>query len=111
METAKYNIRKIVKEYEKLFAFEFEAFKDGMKAVRASLADAKYAKVDGYNGQGAHATERALYELPETLHGMFVSNLSEEQLTWLKSGTKENPNEGGRWFAEAFPAYRIPEKI
>lgn len=104
MQSAKVRIKFIVKEYIRLFPGEFEAFKDGMNAVRAMASD-DFATLKGT------VYTRALYEMPETLQTMLVKGLTDEEMIWLKSGVNSNPNQGGHWFAKTFPPFCIPRKI
>lgn len=50
---------------------------------------------------------RALFEIPEDLSSMIVGSLDIDELMWFKSGTKANPNQGGRWFTKAFPEFAL----
>lgn len=111
METAKYNIRKVVKEYELANPQEYADFVEQMKAVRATMVDEKFGLTTDAHFGDASAHKRLLYEMPETLHAMLVKNLTDDQLTWLKSGAPEDKLQGGRWFATAFPAYRVPRVV
>ena len=106
MQSAKLNIKTIVDKYIKDFSWEYEAFKEQMADRRASMQDEKFGTVQG---KGL-SIERAIFEMPETLHGMLVANLTEEQMKWLKEGGK-NGHEGSSWFAKTFPTFRLPEKV
>jgi hypothetical protein len=57
MRAAKTHITAIVKNYIKLYPQEFELFKKGMTAVRASLKDEEFGTTDS-------KYQRALYECP-----------------------------------------------
>jgi hypothetical protein len=107
MQSAKKHIREIVEDYTKLFPEEFEEFKQGMPAIRASLQDEEF----GQMLPGTSSGSRALYELPETLHTMFVMKLEEDEMLWLKTGDPVNRNAGGQWFAKTFREFTIPNKI
>jgi hypothetical protein len=105
MNSAKTHIEAIVKNYTRLYPEEWAEFKIGMAAVRASLIDENaHTSSDVYGA-------RALYEMPETLQTMLIMGLTEEEMIWLKSGIKSNPNQGGRWFAKHFPTFAITNKI
>lgn len=106
MQLAKKHIRTIVEQYIKLYPQEFADFKDAMKMIRASLKDEEF----GQAMVGTSSQTRALYELPENLHQMFVMNLEEEDMVWLKAGGV-NRKEGGLWFAKTFKDFAIPTKI
>lgn len=104
MVSAKQHIRTIVENYIQMFPQEWEAFKEGMVAVRASAAD-DFATLRGTK------YSRALYEMPETLQTMLILQLPEDEMIWLKSGTRSAPNAGGHWFAKTFKEFAIPAKI
>ena len=95
----KEEITTLTNEYIKVFPKEYESVKSLVKVKRVLLRDPKYAKTTG------HGLERALLETPETLDGLLRVRLSEEALTFMKT------KKGIRWFAEVFPAFRLPEKI
>jgi len=105
MKQSKDRITAIVKGYILLHPEEFEAFKEGMNAVRASIKDEEFGTLEG--------TEytRALYEMPETLQTMLIMSLPEEDMLWLKDGIPSDRKQGGRWFATNFPVFRIPDKV
>lgn len=95
MDSAKHNIRKIVATYTTQFKSEYLDFVDQMKTVRTMVDDfGSTLSPDGL-------VVRALYETPETLQGLLVHNLTEDQIGWLKS------KEGGRWFATTFPVFAL----
>lgn len=104
MDSAKRKIREIVEKYITDFPQEFTNFTVGMKMVRASLKDEKFGQLEGTN------YSRALYELPETLHNLFIMGLEEEEMVWLKAGGHDR-KEGGLWFAKTFEAFRIPKEV
>ena len=95
MTAYKNKITKFVGEYEKLFADEFAAFQAGMKEKRK----------EGFAETGMDVIERALYEIPETLHAVFSTRMEEDELQWLQT------KEGGRWFAKTFKQYCVGEKV
>ena len=107
MQLAKKHIKQIVENYIKVFPQEYEDFKYGMKAVRESLKDEEFGEAYPDTSSGY----RALYELPETLHTMFIKGLDDEEMLWLKTGVPSNRNQGGQWFAKTFKEFRIPEKV
>lgn len=84
---------------------EYAQFKDAMVGIRHTLADERF-------GQAVHSGNemRALYEMPATLHEIITNSLSVEELTWFKEGGA-NKKEGARWFAQNFPAFRIPDLV
>lgn len=105
MQSAKNRITQIVQDYIRLNPSEWKAFKKGMVAVRASIKDDEFATLEGTK------YTRALYEMPETLQMMFIKQLPEDEMIWLKAGVDSNHNQGGQWFAKAFPDFRIPKEV
>lgn len=106
MTSAKKHITQIVQKYIKDFPQEFEDFKEGMKMVRATLKD-EYGTALGVDSS---SQTRALYELPETLHNLFIMELEEEEMVWLKMGGADR-KQGGQWFARTFKDFCIPNRI
>ncbi len=107
MPLAKKHIKQIVETYIKVFPQEFEDFKFGMNAVRASLKDEEF----GEAMVGSSSGYRALYEMPETLQNMLIKGLNDEEMSWLKAGIPSNRNQGGQWFARTFKEFRIPAHV
>lgn len=104
MQLAKKHIKQIVEKYIRLYPDEYEAFKQGMVAVRAVPKD-DFATLDGSK------YSRALYEMPEVLHTMLIKDLPDEEMLWLKTGVPSNRNQGGHWFAKTFKEFCIPNKV
>ena len=104
MQSAKKNITRLVKEYIRDNPEEWENFKDHMQMVRALAKDEEFGTLDGTR------YTRALYEMPETLQLMFIKELTEDEMLWLKTGGL-NGKEGGRWFAKNFSDFCIPDKV
>lgn len=46
---------------------------------------------------------RKIYEIPETLHSIFLTNLTKEELILMKDG--EDGKDFARWFAKRFPEF------
>ena len=105
LDDPKASIKQIVADYKQLFPDEYQIVIKGIQATREMTKDDYASFFDESSSEN-----RALYEISETLHGMFVNALSEEELKWLKSGGL-NHKEGGRWFARTFPEFALPTKI
>lgn len=91
------SIRDAVTLYKMEHKDEYKLVKEAIKMRRKLLKDPQYGQIlDGADG-------RALFEIPELLHTMIVAALSTEGLSWWKS------IQGGRWFAEAFPEFSLPD--
>lgn len=84
----KKHIQNLVEKWIKIFPKEAEIMKNITKEKRE--------KYDSSFGDNKDVLEGPLYEIPETLLGMFNMLLTEEELNWLKS------KEGGMWFAKTF---------
>lgn len=96
----KEKIKECVKAYEDIFVYEFNQFKVGIREKRNQLRDQKFGETKGMD-----FVDRVLYEVPVTLYEIFIRRLSPDDMKQLKS------KKGARWFAKAFPEYRIVEKI
>lgn len=105
METAKLKITKTVKDYIDLFPDEYRIFKEQVMKNRSALADENFGVASGSGND-----MRALFEMPVVLHDMITNALTGDELAWFKYGGNDK-REGGRWFATAFPAFRLPDKI
>lgn len=102
---AKHTIRQIVQGYKLLYPDEYEAVVKMVREKRGLLADEKF----GTDKSGG--SQRGLFEIPELIHQSIVDLLSDDQLLWFKTGTKLEPNAGGRWFAKTFPEFALPNQI
>ena len=105
MQSAKTKITECVKEYIKLMPDEYAAFLTIVADKKSNLIDAKF----GLAKDSANEM-RALFEMPSTLHDMIIMKLDEEETEWFKAGGA-NKKAGARWFAENFPAFRLPDSI
>lgn len=98
MPEAKRHIKKIVDDYIMMFREEHDIVKE-MVAAKRGMTNGDFALLEGSKDT------RALFEISETLSTMLVMQLNEEEIVWFKT------KEGGRWFANAFPVYALPNKI
>ena len=99
MNNAQENIEKVVDDYKILFSQEYTAFVKQQQMMREHLLN-DFAAV-----KGDSAIERKLFDVPETLYSMFVSNLNSEELAYFKT------KRGGRWFSKKFREFRAPIKL
>jgi hypothetical protein len=97
IKTAQNKIRNAVTLYRQKFPEEYSATVDLVSKKKKDLLN-KYGSVSG-----DHAIERILFEIPETLHNMFISNLDARQLLWFKT------KGGARWFAKTFYQFALTE--
>jgi len=95
----KAKITKIVDEYKLIFNQEYNLFVEQQIQTRKGLLN-EFAST-----QGDNVLERKLFDLPATLHSMFVEKLNKEEAIWFKS------KEGGRWFQKTFIEFRASKKI
>jgi hypothetical protein len=99
MDKAKLNIQNIVTAYKNMFPEEFAAFHTHMKTKRGLLHN------DFAAAEGSEVIERSLFEVPETLHVMFLTKLPAEDDKWFQT------LEGGRWFATHFREFASGIKV
>jgi hypothetical protein len=104
MESAKFKIKNTVDTYIKLNPEEYGVFKEFVKQQRHALKDEHFGVSNDSNYM------RALYEMPVTLHDMITNALNIDELEWFKSGG-EDRKQGGRWFANTFPTFRLPDAV
>lgn len=98
MQEAKFKLTKIVNDYIGLFPEEYENFKYSIEDTRHQLIDTKFG-----TAKGTGSEMRALFEMPVTLNDMIVNGLNEAEISWFKT------LEGGRWFANTFKVFMVPE--
>lgn len=81
-----------------------ELFKDEYKLVCAQLEGEREKNKDKFASVAHDRTiQRKLYEIPETLHNMIISQVTKEELLLMKEG--ENGKDFARWFATRFPEF------
>lgn len=100
MEHTQQRIKNLVETYKMGFP---EEYRDACKVVEQNrkLQNDEFASTN----QELNTLQRAVYEIPETLLTVFIKNLSEDELRYLKS------KEGARWFARALPQFSLAHKI
>lgn len=91
MNHTKDNIRKIVEDYSKNNAQEFEMLKDIVVMKRAAYAEGFEKGTD----------MRPLYELTETLHSLLVEKLEEDEMRWFKT------KQGAHWFIKEYKIFAL----
>lgn len=85
---------------ERLFLLYTQNFPEDYKAVVTYLEGEKEKNKNKFGAiKKNKMVHRKLYEIPETLHSIFITNLSAEELSELKS------KEVGRWIAKRFPEF------
>ena len=95
----KKKIEKLVKEYIQVMPGEYEQVKKEIATYRIGLKD-EWAQMEG-----SEIIARELYRIPETLHAIMHKKLSVEDDLWLRS------TEGGRWFANRYPEFRVTKSV
>lgn len=108
MQSAKINITKVVSEYKKQYPEEYNQVVEAIQMRRKMFEDG-YIDEESLDVHDPNNFRRALYEIPLTLMTSITQNLTDDQLTWLKSGTPSNRNAGGRWFAKTFQEFALIE--
>lgn len=88
-------VRQYTEAYRSLYVQEYEAFKAQTKMKRDTMRD-QYATI-----KGGDFVERALVDFPETLFEMFTDDCR----IYLRD------KDALRWFARAFPEFRLADKI
>lgn len=91
----KKKITAAIKLYHRDFREEAELFYSYVAQKKNSFDDVVHTD---------HAIERALFEMPENLHGLIAMNLEPQELVWFKT------KDGGRWFAKTFDKYALVSK-
>lgn len=105
METAKTHIKEIVDIYIKLRPEDYALVIEGIRMQKGLHLD-EFATASLAGSE----TTRGLFEIPVELSEMLITGLSEEEMEWFKAGGA-NRKEGGRWFAQTFKEFALPESI
>lgn len=95
----KLKIKGIVDYYKRLFPGEYWAVIEQVKKNRDNQMN-QFGSIKGND-----FVERALVETPETLNAMFDLRLDDSETLEFKS------KKGMRWFANAYPEFKLAEKI
>lgn len=104
MQEIKNKITEIVIDYKRLFPGEYKDVVDLMKQKRNQTKD-EFASIRGKHSLKSHgAVERALYEIPETLDGIFSLRLTEKEKEYYRS------KQCARWFAGTFKEFASSPK-
>ena len=96
---AKAKITLIVQEYKKNFSVEYSNVVSIVKEKRRNNAN-RFAKINE-----GDILERQLFEISETLDGLFFVGLSIDEGKWFRT------QEGSRWFTKTFREFASAEKI
>lgn len=89
MDSSKKKIISLVNKYVKEFPEENKLLKEAVVMKRNMYSQGFEKGTD----------MRPLYELTETLHNIFIRELTEDEMKWLKT------KKGGNWFAKEFKVY------
>lgn len=95
----KEHIEKLVRDYTTLCQEEYGAFCASNKIKQNNTSD-DFAEL-----KGTDYLVRKLYEIPETLHTILKAQLSSEDWVWF------NSQEGSKWFAKKFKAFRAAQRV
>lgn len=99
MDSIKQHIEEVIGEYKELFAEEYNLFCNAMidKKNLQNNDTASFGK--------DQQLQQFVHEIPLTLHEMFKSMLTEDEMTFYK--TKEGAEWFGRHFSEFSPTNKI----
>lgn len=96
-EEIKRSIERIVSSYTILHPEDYKLTKKAVQMKRELLKDPKFAQTEG--------DMRAIFEVSEVLSEQLILGLDATALAWFKT------KDGGRWFANKYPEFRIPDLI
>lgn len=94
----KTDIETVVRDYISTFGAEYELFKQAMRMQQTNASD------DFAEMEGSEMVDRKLGELPETLHAMIKTRLTDQDYEWFRSKV------GAGWFFKKFKDFRASEK-
>lgn len=93
-------VKKVVKEYKKVFPQEYKAVIELVKEKRKMLQNSDTGQM-----KGDHVLERPIAEYPETLYTAIYNELTPQAFTAFST------TEGQRWFVKTYPEFRIPRYV
>lgn len=104
MQSTKERIKKVIKEYIKLFPLEYESFCNSHRIKQENKVN-EFAEF-----KGSTQLVRHLVDVPETLYFSLRSQLQPEQFDWLYGFNDfEGKREGMTWFIRTFPQFKITD--
>lgn len=104
MEETKDKIKKMIREYIKLFPDEYTQFLDSVKAKRISKGT-KFAET-----KGMEMLDRHLFDMPESLFIALKKIMTDEEWEWLfANGKYAKDFHGIKWFMKTFEQFNISE--
>jgi hypothetical protein len=95
---AKQNISAVVAKYKFAYPDDYALVVKAVEAMHHVVVD-DFASMEGSKNM------RGLFETPEDLYTMFITDLEVEEMQWFKS------TEGGRWYAKKFKEFALPKSI
>ena len=97
-------IKKMIKEYVKLFPDEYKLFIDSVRAKQQEK-DTKFAEA-----KGSEVIDRHLFDMPESLFIALKKIMTDEEWEWLfANGQYAKDYRGIKWFMRTFKQFNISE--
>jgi hypothetical protein len=102
MDSTKERIKKVVREYIRMFPFEYEQFLISHRQKQENKIN-EFAEFKQHDQLVRH-----LFDIPESLYLACKMKLQDEQFDWLfGTGTYEGNYVGITWFIKMFPQFKI----
>lgn len=106
MDATKERVKKIIREYIRMFPTEYEDFMSAQRVRQENKVD-KFAELKGHDQLVRH-----LVEIPESLNLALKMKLEQEQFDWLFGFNEyEGHYNGFTWFIKLFPQFKITEEF
>lgn len=104
MQSTKERIKKVVREYIKMYPLEYEQFLSSHRKKQDNKIN-EFAEFKRSNQLIRH-----LFDIPETLYFALKLKLQPEQFDWLYGFNEyEGQRAGLTWFIRTFPQFKITE--
>ncbi len=104
MQSTKERIKKVVKEYIKMFPLEYEQFLNSHRQKQDNKIN-EFAEFKQHDQLVRH-----LFDIPETLFMALRMKLTTEQFDWMYGFNEYEGNRAGvTWFIRTFPQFKITE--
>lgn len=102
MDSTKEKVKKVVREYIRVFPLEYEHFLNSHRQKQENKIN-DFAEFKGHDQLVRH-----LFDIPESLYLAMKMKLEAEQFDWLfGTGTHEGNYSGITWFIKMFPQFKI----
>ena len=102
MDATKERVKKVVREYIRVFPFEYDQFLQSHKIKQENKIN-EFAEFKQHDQLVRH-----LFDIPESLYLAMKMQLSDEQFCWVfGTGEYEGNYAGVTWFIKMFPQFKI----